>query len=99
VLVQVGSWMICTACWIEGARPSPALEAKRAELAAEAAAKNERSKKKPTPAKAPERSAAKEEVGSFERHPSSPDADDAASSRSGYFNGGIQYVPDEDGYW
>lgn len=45
----------------------------------------------------PERSRAKSDVGSFDRHPNAPD--DAPSERSGYFNGGVQYVPDEDGYW
>jgi hypothetical protein len=43
-----------------------------------------------------ERSAAKEEVGSFERHPNAPDLPERDAIP---FTGGVQYVPDEDGYW
>lgn len=39
----------------------------------------------------PSRSAAKDDVGSFDPHPG-PKTDL-------YYNGGIQYVPDDDGYW
>lgn len=41
-----------------------------------------------------ERSAAKEEVGSFDRHPNAPEP-----PKRDVYTGGIQYVPDEDGYW
>ncbi len=40
-----------------------------------------------------ERSAAKADVGSFDRDPNAP------KRRTGYYDGGIQYIPDDDGYW
>lgn len=40
------------------------------------------------------RSVAKDEAGSFESHPNAPE-----EKRAGPFTGGVQYVPDEDGYW
>lgn len=53
--------------------------------------------RKPAPrAREPERSAAKADVGSFDRAPGDPGGE---APRVGYFDGGIQYVPDDDGYW
>ncbi len=82
----------CAACYklvLESMHVGPVIESPPVGVAEKRAA-NKRSKPEP------ERSSAKEDVGSFER----PPPEERRRSPTGHaYTGGIQYVPDEEGYW
>lgn len=90
----------CIAChqeWIEpqtvGNIPAAIRDAAREELAEKQA---KRLATQNARARAEGRSAAKAEVGSFDPHPN----EHGDHPEDGYtYTGGIQYVPDGDGYW